>query len=89
MSKPLDTVQLLLALIGLIKSASIAISVVSVEWAMAKASHSKKNQMIAENELEAEKEKNQEGAKDEGSTDIVDRIVERQGGVSGKGEWPH
>jgi len=78
MSKPIDTVQLLLALIGLIKSASVAISVVSVQWAMAKASHSKKNQIVAENELAAEKEK-LELKNEETVTDIGDRILDNQG----------
>ena len=57
-SKPVDTVKLLLALVGLVKSAAVAISVVIVEWAMAKKSHAEKKEIVAGYDLEAEKKKN-------------------------------
>lgn len=58
-SKPVDTIQLLLALIGLIKSAAVAMSVIGVEWALQRKAHAEKKAIIAKNDVELQKKINE------------------------------
>ena len=81
-SKPIDTIQLLLALIGLIKSASIAVSVVSVEWALARKAKAENNSAILEGKLDsmAKKKEFDDEVRDEDPINVVDNILSSSDG---------
>lgn len=57
--KPIDSVQLIVEMVGFFKSAAIVLSVMLIEWARAKQAHAEDKQAVAESDLAMEKAKNE------------------------------
>ena len=57
--KPVDSVQLIIELMGFFKSAAIVVGMTIIEWAKAKQAHAEDKQAVAESELNSVKVQNE------------------------------